>query len=37
MKLAKDFVEVCDVVEVEHDTSKEGVGKKIDLNLETRA
>ena len=33
MKPAKDFVEVCDVAEVTDDTSEEGVGKKIDLNL----
>jgi len=32
VKPAEDFVAVCDVVEVEDDTSEEGI--KIDLNLE---
>jgi len=37
MKPAEDFVEVCEVVEFEDDTSEEGFRQKIDLNLGTGA
>jgi len=35
VKPAEGFLEVCEVVEVEGDTSKEGFGPKIDLDLGT--